>query len=62
MNELAEFAVKVLKQYADEKHTNTRGASDLSPLEEWLLVKLCKHEMMNSYPQEIIEDENIEQN
>lgn len=40
MNELSEFAVKVLKEYADEKHTNARGTSDLSPLEEWLLIKL----------------------
>ena len=40
MNELAEYAVKILKQYADEKHTTVRGTSDLSPLEEWLIIKL----------------------
>lgn len=44
MNELAEFAVKLLKEYADEKHTTVRGTSDLSPLEEWLIIKLYNKE------------------
>lgn len=40
MSELAEYAVKILKQYADENHTTVRGTSDLSPLEEWLIIQL----------------------
>ena len=44
MNEVAEFAVKKLKQYAKENHTHVRTTSDISPLEEWLLIALHKAE------------------
>lgn len=33
-------AIKILKQYADESQVLIRGTSDLSPLEEWLLLQL----------------------
>lgn len=39
-NEKAEFAVKILHQYADENSVIPRSTSDLSKLEEWLLVKM----------------------
>lgn len=41
-NEKAEFAVKTLKRYAAENHTLPRGTSDISPLEEWLILELMK--------------------
>ena len=40
MNEKAEFAVRVLKQYALENQIPVRSTSDLSPLEEWLILRL----------------------
>jgi len=40
MNEKAEFAVRVLKQYALENSTLPRSTSDLSPMEEWLILRL----------------------
>ena len=40
MNEKAEFAVEILKQYALENQVSTRSTSDLSPLEQWLILRL----------------------
>ena len=39
-NETAEYAKKILKEYADETSGIVRGTSDISPLEEWLLVRM----------------------
>lgn len=38
----ADYAVELLRQYAMENQTLIRGTSDLSPLEQWLLMKLSK--------------------
>jgi len=38
----AEFAVKILREYAKENQSLVRGTSDLSPLEAWLIIKLYK--------------------
>lgn len=40
MNEKAEFAVRVLKQYALENQVPVRSTSDLSPMEQWLILRL----------------------
>lgn len=40
MNEKAEFAVRVLKQYALENQIPARSTSDLSPMEQWLILRL----------------------
>lgn len=40
MNEKAEFAVKVLKEYAEQNQVLPRSTSDLSKLEEWLILQL----------------------
>lgn len=40
MNEKAEFAVRVLKQYALENGIPARSTSDLSPMETWLILHL----------------------
>ena len=42
MSELAEFAVTTLKEYAHQKSFGCRNTSDLSQLEEWLLVELFR--------------------
>lgn len=42
MNEIAEFAVKILKEYASEQMIPARSTSDLSPMEEWLIIRLYK--------------------
>lgn len=39
---LAEVVVGILKVYAKQTGTLPRSTSDLSPLEEWALVKLAK--------------------
>ena len=57
MNEKAEFAVEILKEYAKQNQVLPRSTSDLSKLEEWLIIELlrvkkltiprvvnCKHE------------------
>jgi hypothetical protein len=36
----AEFAVKILHQYAREQGINGRDTTDLSPLEKWLILQL----------------------
>ena len=67
MNEKAEFAVKILKQYAKEKGNMVRGTSDISPLEEWLIIKL--HETNDDYvliewpdSQELMDIEGFDEN
>lgn len=40
ISDTAAFAVDTLKRYAHETGNLLRGTSDLSPLEEWLLVQL----------------------
>ena len=40
MNEKAEFAVRVLKQYALENQIPARSTSDLSHIERWLILRL----------------------
>lgn len=40
INPTADFAVGILTQYAHESANTIRSTSDLSPLEEWLIVKL----------------------
>lgn len=40
----AEFIIKTLKRYAEEKGIIVRSTSDLSPLEIWLLLELEKNE------------------
>ena len=39
-NEKAEFAVKILLEYAGENQVPARSTSDLSPLEQWLILRL----------------------
>ena len=39
-NEKAEFAVKILLEYANENGINGRDTTDLSPLEQWLILRL----------------------
>ena len=48
MNDKAEFAVKILKQYAHENGTMVRGTTDLSPLEMWLILRLYEIEKAKS--------------
>lgn len=36
----SDFAVSLLEEYATENQVNKRSTSDLSPLEEWLIIKL----------------------
>jgi hypothetical protein len=40
MGEKTEFINKMLMQYAIENQLPTRSSSDLSPMEEWLLLQL----------------------
>ena len=40
INKKAQFACDILKQSADENGTFPRTTSDLSPLEQWLIVRL----------------------
>ena len=42
--ELPKFAVKILHQYAEETQVLPRSTSDLSKLEEWLIIQLFKKE------------------
>jgi len=42
INEEASFAIKTLRRYADEKGIPHRSTSDLSPLEEWLIMEMYK--------------------
>ena len=40
MNKKAEFAVKTLKEYDKQIGIGARNTSDLSPLEQWLIIEL----------------------
>ena len=40
MKDKAEFAVKILLEYAKENGINGRDTTDLSPLETWLILRL----------------------
>jgi len=55
-NEKAEFAVEILKQYAGECGTLPRSTSDLSPLEQWLIIKLLKTTKASSVIGKSLED------
>jgi hypothetical protein len=46
-NHLTNFAVKTLREYADECSTTVRGTSDISPLEEWLITRLFNEQEKN---------------
>lgn len=46
MNEKAEFAVKKLKEYARQQGFSTRNTSDLSTLEQWLIIELLRVEKL----------------
>ena len=37
-NKVAEEVVRILKEYSEVMQVPIRGTSDLSPLEEWLMV------------------------
>ena len=41
MNDKAEFAVEILREYAKQNQTPVRSTSDLSPLEQWLILRLA---------------------
>lgn len=43
MSEKSEFAVKTLKQYVEENQVLPRSTSDLSKLEEWLILQLFEY-------------------
>ena len=40
INKLADFCLQVLRDYANSASTMVRGTSDISPLEEYLLLRL----------------------
>ena len=42
MSDKDKLAVEILKQYAEERNVLVRSTSDLSFLEEWLILKLIK--------------------
>ena len=52
MNKKAEFAVKLLKQYAFETQ-QVKSTSDLSPLEKWLIFQLFFAEKKNQHASEM---------
>ena len=41
MNDKAKFAVEILREYAKQNQTPVRSTSDLSPLEQWLILRLA---------------------
>lgn len=43
MSRLSETGVEILQQYATERGVIARSTSDLSPLEEWLLLQLANY-------------------
>ena len=47
INGKAEFAVKILLEYANENGINGRDTTDLSPLEKWLILRLYNVEERN---------------
>jgi len=46
-------ATEIIKQYAKEEGTIVRSTSDLSPFEEWLIVKLLKSLESRKYQQHL---------
>ena len=40
INDKAQFAIRLLKEYAEQNQLPARSTSDLSPLEEWLISKI----------------------
>jgi len=50
MNKPVDFTVNILKQYAGENGEIVRGTTDLSPLEQWLIMQLYK--LYKRYPRE----------
>ena len=42
MNEKAEFAVEILREYDRQMGVGVRNTSDLSPLEQWLIIELLR--------------------
>jgi hypothetical protein len=48
MEDKAKFAVKVLRQYAEENLIPARDTSDLSPMEQWLIIQLFLREKRDS--------------
>lgn len=58
MNDKAEFAVKILKEYAEENLIPPRSTSDLSPMEEWLILRLLEMDKMVKRLTEIFSEQN----
>ena len=50
MTNLPEFAVAIIRQYANETGTKPRSTSDISPFEEWLIIQLYNEALRNSNP------------
>jgi hypothetical protein len=46
INNKAKFAVEILKRYAEQTGNLLRGTSDLSPLEEWLIIQLFEEKTL----------------
>jgi len=46
----AEFAVKLLKQYAKETGNTVRSTTDISRLEEWLIIELYNKSLKTPKP------------
>jgi hypothetical protein len=59
METKAEFAVKILKQYADKNQILPRSTSDLSNLESWLLVELYKTNLKNGSNVKLTDDDDV---
>ena len=56
-NEKAEHAVKLLRQYTKECSIPPRSTSDLSPLEEWLIIDHLRISNLNTKNSMVIKDE-----
>ena len=52
-NAKVDLATRVLKQYAEEKGVLIRSTSDLSPLEEWLILRIYRCEYEQHKPEDI---------
>lgn len=50
MNDKAEFAIETLKEYAKQNQVLPRSTSDLSKLEEWLIIELLSVKNLNIHP------------
>ncbi|MBC8147241.1 MAG: hypothetical protein H8E98_04580 [Bacteroidetes bacterium] len=56
MKTTAQKGVEILKQYAKENGVPLRSTSDLSPLEQWLTLKLISCNERNEGLKTIIEE------